>query len=179
MIFSLFLTYQIWQTAIAAAGVYFILTLFIRMVGLRSFSKMSGNDFVVTIAIGALAASAILGNKETIVPACIAIAVLFILQILMNLLRNKNAFFTKFFDNSPLLLMSGSKILDGNLRKARISRKELRYKLREANVTQLSQVKAAVLETTGDVTVLHHQDINHTLDEEILKDVNEGTLNVE
>ena len=74
-------------------------------------------------------------------------------------------------DNSPLLLMDGSTILEDNMRKARVSKSDLRSKLREANVTQLSQIKAVVFETTGDISVLH-ADVANPLDIWLMKDVN-------
>src|SRR5699024_12165002 len=93
------------------------------------------------------------------------------LQVIVNYFRNRSAFFSRCIDNDPLLLMNGSEILEQNLKKARIERKELRHKLREANVTQLTQIKAVVLESTGDVRVLHHYEIEHKIDPEILKGV--------
>lgn len=40
---------------------------------------------------------------------------------------------------------------------ALVSQADLMAKLREANVLQLSQVKAVVFETTGDISVLHSE----------------------
>lgn len=73
-------------------------------------------------------------------------------------------------DNSPLLLMDGETIIEDNLQKARVTMGDLRSKLREANATRLSQVKAVVFETTGDISVLHKDD-DETLDLWLMKDV--------
>ena len=45
---------------------------------------------------------------------------------------------------------------------------DLRAKLREANVTQLMHVIAVVMEATGDISVLHNDDAEHELDDELL-----------
>jgi uncharacterized membrane protein YcaP (DUF421 family) len=66
--------------------------------------------------------------------------------------------------------MDGATILEDNLRKARVTRGDLRSKLREANVTDLSQLKAVVFETTGDISVLHKED-GQSLDLWLMKDV--------
>lgn len=73
-------------------------------------------------------------------------------------------------DNSPLLLMDGATVLENNLRKARVTRGDLRSKLREANVTRLSQVKAVVFETTGNISVLHERG-DGNLEVWLMKDV--------
>lgn len=51
--------------------------------------------------------------------------------------------------------MNGDKILDKNLKYARIEKSQLVAKLREANVLNYNQVLAVVLESTGDISVLH------------------------
>lgn len=38
-------------------------------------------------------------------------------------------------------------------------------------MTQFRQVKAVVMETTGDISVLQHSDENHTVDEELLENL--------
>ncbi|MFP5218994.1 MAG: YetF domain-containing protein, partial [Actinomycetes bacterium] len=57
-------------------------------------------------------------------------------------------------DNPPILLMAGPEVLEGNLRHARLSRNELYSQLRLAGVQNRDQVRAVVMETTGDVSVL-------------------------
>ena len=51
--------------------------------------------------------------------------------------------------------MKGENILYDNLHATNMSEEDLMAKLREANVIELSEVKAVILETTGDVSVLH------------------------
>ena len=66
--------------------------------------------------------------------------------------------------------MKDGEIYYDNLKKARVTESDLRGKLREANVIQLSEVRAVVFETTGDVSVLHSAD--KKLEDWIIKDVN-------
>ena len=77
----------------------------------------------------------------------------------------------RIIDNNPLLLMDGPNILEENLRKARVTKGDLRSKLREANVLQLSQVKAVIFETTGDISVLHSSNAGEEVEDWLLTDV--------
>jgi uncharacterized membrane protein YcaP (DUF421 family) len=52
-----------------------------------------------------------------------------------------------------------------------MTRSELRAKLREANVLEWSQIRAVVLETTGDVSVLHGDEGGTPLDPSLLEGV--------
>jgi uncharacterized membrane protein YcaP (DUF421 family) len=60
-----------------------------------------------------------------------------------------------------------------NLKSARIAEEQLISKLREANVLNFEQVFAVVLETTGDLSVLHASDgyKNERFDKKLLSGV--------
>ncbi|MGB3608583.1 YetF domain-containing protein, partial [Psychroserpens sp.] len=58
-------------------------------------------------------------------------------------------------DNKPTLLMKDGTIIEGSLDKCHVTESDLKAKLREANVIHLSEVKAVVFESTGDISVLH------------------------
>ncbi|WP_339922073.1 YetF domain-containing protein [uncultured Cyclobacterium sp.] len=156
--------------AITALGIYITVIMLTRLSGKRSFSKMSSFDFAMTVAVGSIIATTIMSSTVNLIEGMFGLAIVYLLQISIALAR-RNKMVEKIVDNTPLLLMDGEKILDNNLRKARVSESDLRSKLREANVIQLSQVKAVVFETTGDISVLH-TDSNHALDLWLMKDVN-------
>lgn len=155
---------------LSAIGIYISLILFTRIAGLRSFSKMSGFDFAVTVALGSVIASTILTKDPPLLQAIIALASLYSIQMGVAKLRESN-FAQYFLDNKPILLMQGTEMIEENMKKAKVSRSDILGKLREANVTQIKQVKAVVMETTGDVSVLHHEDEQHDLDEILMEDV--------
>lgn len=57
-------------------------------------------------------------------------------------------------DSSPLLLMENGRVLHENLAIAPVTLDDLHSKLREANVLDYAQVRAAVIETTAGISVL-------------------------
>jgi uncharacterized membrane protein YcaP (DUF421 family) len=133
--------------------IYIALIIIIRLNGLRSFSKISGHDFAITVAIGSIIASTVLAKDPALFQGVLAIAFFLLLQTIVSKLRRGKL--SGFFENTPVMLMDGSKILHENLKKAKIKESDLRSKLREANVLDLEEVKAVVLEATGDISVLH------------------------
>ena len=152
-------------------AIYLTLIILTRVAGLRSFSKMSSFDFAITVAIGSVIASTILSDNPPLLQGMAGLAFLYLIQITVASLRGKSEYLSRLVDNPPLLLMDGSIFLEENMRKAKITHDDLRAKLREANVTQLKQVKAVVMEATGDVSVLHHSDPAHKIDNELLENV--------
>jgi uncharacterized membrane protein YcaP (DUF421 family) len=156
---------------ISTLSIYITLIILTRIAGLRSFSQMSGFDFAITISMGALFASTILTKKPPLLQSMAALFVLFILQMTVASLRGSTSLMSKLVNNEPLLLMKGTKILEKNLKKGKVTYADLHAKLREANVTQLSQVQAVVMETTGQISVLHNENPGHELDEVLLDSV--------
>ena len=128
----------------------------VRVIGLRSFSKMAAFDFVVTVAIGSLLANAATASDwPAFLQACGAMAALLIAQALVAVLRRKSQSFSRMIENTPVVLMRDGELDHDALTKTRVSESDVRAKLREANALDLSQVRAVVLETTGDIAVLH------------------------
>ena len=154
---------------LSAIGIFILVILYTRIAGKRSFSKMSSFDFAMTIASGSILASTIVLKNVSLVQGAIALLVVYILQLVTAYLRRYPTF-QKITDNDPILLMKDGEIYYDNLKKARVTESDLRGKLREANVIQLSEVRAVVFETTGDVSVLHSAD--KKLEDWIIKDVN-------
>ena len=124
-----------------------------RISGLRTFSKMSSFDFAITIATGSIVA-AVAASSTSLANGVIALAVLYACQWLVAQSRRRS-FGSKVVDNTPILLMLDGEMIERNLTSSRVTRDDVMAKLREANVLRLSDVRAVVLETTGDVSVLH------------------------
>lgn len=141
---------------ITAVGIYVVVIFMTRICGKRSFSKMSSFDFAMTVAVGSIMATAILSKTVSLADGITGIVSVYLLQIGAAYAR-RNDTVKKVMDNTPLLLMDGENILEENLRKGRVTKSDLRAKLREANVTELSEIKAVIFETTGDISVLHKQ----------------------
>lgn len=159
--------------ALMRGGVLSLLSLLwiiilVNVAGLRSFSKMTSFDFVTTVAFGSLLATASTLTKWTdFAQALCAIAMLFLLQYLVARFRKQSDSFENFIGNDPIMLMRDGEIFQDALEHTRVSRSDLIAKLREANVMHLSEVRAVVLESTGDISVLHGE----TLDDDLIDGV--------
>lgn len=156
---------------LSALGVFIALVLFTRISGTRSFSKMSSFDFAITVAFGSILAATIVARDPPVLQGVMAIGSLFALQFLVAMLRRHFAIVENIIDNQPVLLMRGEQILEKNLTHTRVTKSDLYAKLREANVLDYSQIRAVVMETTGDISVLHSGNPEHTLNPDLLSGV--------
>lgn len=142
---------------LTAIGIYIALVIMTRISGKRSFSKMSSFDFAITVAIGSIFATAIVSKSVSLQQGIIGLLSIYVIQIVVAFARRWN-FIQNLIDNKPTLLMKDGKVIEGNLKKCHVTVSDLKAKLREANVIQLSEVKAVVFESTGDISVLHGSD---------------------
>ncbi len=126
-----------------------------RIAGLRSFSKMSSFDFAMTVAVGSVMATTSLTSTTPVAHGVLALVGLYGFQALIARIREHSDRFSDLVDNTPTLLMAGSTVLHDHLRSVRVTESDVRAKLREANVIDYDDVLAVVLETTGDISVLH------------------------
>lgn len=135
--------------------VMFVIISLTRLQGLRSFSKMSGFDFAVTVAVGSVLAGAITTLDTSVWVYAGAVGGLFLFQAIVAQLRARFDPVESLIDNTPLIVMRDGHVMHDNLKTARMTHDDLMGKLREANAYDMSKVHAVVVEATGDVSVLH------------------------
>jgi uncharacterized membrane protein YcaP (DUF421 family) len=159
---------------VSTALVYLAMIVFSKLAGPRSFSQMSSFDIAVTIALGSIIATTIVAKKPPVIQGGLAIATLLALQAGVAVLRRRAKFFEDTVDHAPLLLMAGHQIIWKNMRRAQMTRNDLWAELRQANVVNLDHLRAVVIETTGEVTVLHGDSEDTKLDPAMLSGVMDG-----
>lgn len=155
---------------VSTIAIFAVVIAYVRMLGLRSFSKMSSFDFAMTIAVGTVIGSVAVSPSVTLINGAVALGALFLLQYGIARARRREAA-EKLVDNTPRLLMIEDRFIEENLQAARVTRRDVLAKLRSHNVLDLTSVRAVVLETTGEISVLHGQ---KDLDPELLKGVHQG-----
>jgi uncharacterized membrane protein YcaP (DUF421 family) len=146
-----------WSTVgwIVLSGVLMLLAVvvIVRITGLRSLAKMSSFDFTVTVAIGSILGS-VVASGSPISQGAVAVASLLGVQWLIAQFRRRS-FGSEVVDNTPILLVRNGQFIEEALTKARVTHSDVYAKLRQSNVHRMDQVIAVVLETTGDVSVVH------------------------
>lgn len=145
---------QVGLVVLSTIAIVVAVIAYVRLIGLRSFSKMSSFDFAITVATGSIIATVAVTPSAALLNGIIGLGTMFGLQFVVALLRRRAGFATV-VDNTPMLLMLGDRYLRDNMRTSRVTESDVKAKLRAANVLDYSMVRAVVLETTGDISVLH------------------------
>jgi len=155
---------------LSVLGIFTIVIIITRVFGLRTFAKMSSFDFASTIAVGSVLAAIILNKDYSLLKGGIVLLAIIGFQTLFSYLVRKHDFFKNLFTNKPQIIMWDGKILHKKLKSCNVGEDDLIAKLREANVHDFNEVKAVILESTGDVSVIHN-DKNKSIQSQMLIDV--------
>ena len=151
---------QVAGIVLSVLGFYGCLILFTRLVGLRSFSKLSSYDLAMTVGIGSILASTVLSKSTSSLQGVLAIGMLFMLQALLSIMRRRFKPFKALIDNQPIILMTNGEYLLDNLKEAKLSTNDIKQILRQNGIKSKSEIFAVIMETTADISVIKTSDIS-------------------
>ncbi|WP_411503065.1 DUF421 domain-containing protein [Brevibacillus centrosporus] len=135
----------IWQTV----GVIVFGTLLLRIAGRKSISQMTMAQVIVMIGLGTLIIQPITGSGYW--PTFLLAAVLVIVMILMEYLEIKSNRFENFITGKAVTVIENGQVLEGNMRKLRLTADKLEMRLRQAGISRISDVEWATIEVSGNL----------------------------
>jgi uncharacterized membrane protein YcaP (DUF421 family) len=115
---------------------------------------MSSFDFAITTVTGSVITSTVLNEKPSLFEGTVALAALYLCQRVISWARIHMSA-SQLVDNAPILLMVRDTIFEEALKETRFTKEDIYSKLRQANVLDFDDIHAVVLETTGDIAVIH------------------------
>ena len=125
-----------------------------KILGKKQIAQLEFIDYVVGISLGSIAAEWSFADDRPFYYYAIAMAVFFLLALLISFFGRKNTFLKRLFKGKPLTLIYEGKILSHNLDKSHIDVNDLLSMLREKGYFNPSDVAYAIFETSGQLSVL-------------------------
>ncbi len=125
-----------------------------RMMGKREIGQLSIVDFVVSIMIAELAVMSIENVTVPMVKQILPMLILMLIQITLAYVSLKSDNLRKLIDGKPSVLISRGKIDESEMRKQRYNFDDLMIQLRQNNVETPADVEFAILEPSGDLSVI-------------------------
>lgn len=136
---------------LVAAVVLFIIT---RLLGKRQISQLSFFEYTTGITIGSLAAYISLDVDVKWYIGLVAVGVWFLISMGVEYLQLKSKRFRRWIDSTSTVLIKDGKILEGNLKKERLTNEELLEQLRKKSIFKTAEVEFAVMEPDGQINAL-------------------------
>lgn len=136
---------------------YFFVNIIYRLMGKREIGQLGLVDLVVSLLIAELGAISIENYKSDILLTVVPITILTFLEILIAFLTMKFRKLGRFLEGKPTVLIQEGKIVYSNLEKERFSLDDLLMSLRQESITSIEDVRYAILEPNGKLSVFPYK----------------------
>lgn len=137
-----------------ALVLYFIMLLFIRISGTRTFGKKTAFDNIIAITIGALLSRIVVG-ASAFFPTVTAGFVLVMVHRALAWASLHHKWIDRLIKGSERILYKQGKIEQENLDKSLMSRGDLMESVRiNSNLNDLETINEARLERTGEISII-------------------------
>ena len=134
--------------------VYLFLIIGLRLLGKRELGQMNIFDLVLIIVLGNSIQNAMMNNDNSLVGGLIAGTVLLIVNRIFNTILQHSKKAERVMVGHPMLIISEGVPIDYRLNREGVTHDQVMTALREHGLTRLDQVKMAVLEVDGSISVV-------------------------
>jgi uncharacterized membrane protein YcaP (DUF421 family) len=143
-----------WAFVLRACVVYFVLLGMIRLSGKRTMGQFTAFDMLLVVLLGNAVQNALLGSDNSVAGGLLLAATLIGLNGLVGLLSARSDRIEALVEGSPVLLAHDGKVYKDVLRRELVSGQDFEKAMREAGIEDVGDIRLAVLETNGHITVV-------------------------
>lgn len=142
---------------IRGAVIYFFIFIMVRIMGKKQLAKFTPFDLVLLMIISEAIQNGLSGEDHSITGSLISVSVIIGLNILLNEVLGHFPFIEKLVDGQPIVIVLNGKIFKKVMKQQKISEAELFEALREHEVMNPDEVKCAILEKDGNISVIKYE----------------------
>ncbi|TCC92106.1 DUF421 domain-containing protein [Pedobacter frigiditerrae] len=140
--------------ALRSLAVYAFMLIAIRLTGKKEFSQLNTIDVVLILLISNAVQNAMVGNDTSLLGGLAAAAVLFILNYILKKVAFKSKKVRELIFEHPEILIHNGKLNFDKLSHLGISDEELKEAMREHGVEHYKDVKLAIFEVDGNISII-------------------------
>ena len=133
---------------------YIVVLIVMRLMGKREIGQLQPFELAISIMIADLAATPMAESGVPITNGIMPILGLLVMHLIISILNIKSTKARKIICGKPSLLIFRGKIDQKVLKRERFTINELEERLRDNNIFNIGDVEYAILETSGQVTVI-------------------------
>lgn len=145
---------------------YILVLITMRLMGKRELGQMQPFELVIAIMIADLASVPMSDTGIPITNGIIPILALLLIQLVISLINLKSIKGRSLICGMPSILIYRGKIDEKVMKKEKFTINELQERLRQNNVFNIGEVEYAILETSGQVTVIQKPEKRNTIPED-------------
>ena len=153
-------------TFFRAIILYIFVLIVMRLMGKREIGQLQPFELAISIMIADLSTVPMADIGIPIFNGIIPILGLLLMHLIISVLNLKSLKAREIMCGKPRILIYRGKIDEKALKKERFTMNELQERLRGNNIVNISDVEYAILETSGQVTVIQKPEKRNTIPED-------------
>jgi uncharacterized membrane protein YcaP (DUF421 family) len=143
-----------WELILRAAVVYVFLIVLLRVTGKRQVGQLAPIDLVLLLVLSNAVQNAMNGGDNSLIGGLLSAAVLVGLNFGLSALTYRNRRLETWIEGHPEIIVHNGKVLQLAMTRTKLTHRELNAAIREAGCASIDDVKLAVLENTGEISVI-------------------------
>ena len=141
-------------TFFRAIILYIVVLIVMRLMGKREIGQLQPFELAISIMIADLAATPMAEEGVPITNGIMPILGLLVMHLIISMLNIKSTKAREIICGKPSMLIFRGKVDEKVLKRERFTINELEERLRDNNIFSIGDVEYAILETSGQVTVI-------------------------
>ncbi|SDL14374.1 Uncharacterized membrane protein YcaP, DUF421 family [Clostridium cochlearium] len=137
---------------------FFSLLIFARVLGKQQLSQLTFFEYVLGITIGSTASTLSTDLSTRAWPHWVALISWAVLGYIMQLITLKQRTMAKYIDGEPTIVIVNGKIMEEALKTMKYRAADILQLLRNKDIFDLKQVKFALIEPNGQISVLKKEE---------------------
>lgn len=137
-----------------SVAVYFFMIIALRIFGKKELSQLNTADIILILLISNSVQNAMVGSNTSLTSGIIAASALFVINMIFKRVMLKSNFIKRLIQDKPEILIHNGIIDFKTLARLGISSEELEEAVREHGVDHYRDVKLAMFEIDGNISVI-------------------------
>lgn len=146
------------EVALRCIVMYIILFTSLKVTGKRGIKQLSVFELVIILGLGSAAGDPMFYKEVGIIPVALVFVIIIILYRLTTAAVAISPKLESILEGKPIYVIENGFFCIDNIKKNQLGEDEFLAELRREKVTQLGQVKTAILETDGELSVFFEED---------------------
>jgi uncharacterized membrane protein YcaP (DUF421 family) len=139
---------------VRSAIIFAIVFLVIRVIGRRELSRMEPFDLIILVVIGDIIQQGVNQSDLSVTGALISVATIALLTVAVSWIGFRFRAVRPLLESRPIVLVEDGRVIEGNLRRERLTVEEITSQARLQKIDSLERVRWAVLERSGDISFI-------------------------
>lgn len=143
-----------WEIIVRVVAVYIFLMVLVRVSGKRQLGQLAPMDLLTILLVSETVSPALTADDDSLTAGGIAAGTLFVLTFVFAVVTYRLRWFERVTEGTPSVLIRDGTLDTEVMASERITTQELETALRAHGVTSLAEVTLAMVETSGEISLI-------------------------